>query len=170
MKKKILFLSILPPPNYGSAMSSEMCLNILKDSKNIEVRNIKLNYSKSFEDMGKLNFNKVIGFFKTKKEIRNQIKNFKPDLIYFVPATTSSGFKRDYFFFKEIRKDYSKGIIYHLRGRVLKKDWENKRFRKKFSKMLEGQKAIVLGEELIKDLHGLISKENISILPNAIEK
>jgi len=38
--KKILFLSPLPPPHYGSAMSSKMCLEILQKSKDFEIKNI----------------------------------------------------------------------------------------------------------------------------------
>lgn len=67
--KKILFLSPLPPPYYGSAMSSQMCLNILKNSKDFEVRNIKLNYSKEMNDIGKINFNKIKGMLKVSKQI-----------------------------------------------------------------------------------------------------
>ena len=59
--EKILFLSPLPPPYYGSAMSSEMCLNILKNSKDFQIENIKLNYSKEMSDVGKINTDKIKG-------------------------------------------------------------------------------------------------------------
>ena len=108
--KKILFLSPMPPPHYGSAMSSEMCLEILKKSKDFEIRNIKLNYSKKMNDVGKINFDKIEGIFKVKTRIQKELREFKPDIIYFVPATTGLGLLRDWFFVKEIRKDW-KGKI-----------------------------------------------------------
>lgn len=167
-KKKILFLSPLPPPHYGSALSSEMCLDILKNSKDFEVRNIKLNYSKKMDDIGKLNLNKIFGIFNVKKQIKNTIKEFKPDIVYFVPATSSLGLIRDYFFVKQIKKDWEGRILFHIRSRILKEDWNSKK-RKFIEGMFKGQKAIILGKELISDLHGLIPKKDISILPNAIK-
>lgn len=169
MKKRILFLSPLPPPNYGSAMSSEMCLNFLKESKEFEIKNIKLNYSRKISDIGKLNLNKIKGLFHVKKEIKKSIDEFKPNLIYFVSATSSLGFWRDYIFYKQVRKYYSGKIIFHIRSRILEEDWKRDSFRRKFANMLKGQKAIVLGKELIKDVHGIIHEENLFVLPNAIE-
>jgi len=167
--KKILFLSPLPPPHYGSAMSSEMCLNILQTSSDFEVKNIKLNYSKNLRDIGKFNLNKITGFLKVRNEIKNLIKSFKPDLIYFVPATSSLGFQRDYLFWKQIRKNYSGKIVFHLRSRILEKDWKRRSFRKKFSNMIKGQNVIILGKELISDVYEIIPKKNIFILPNTIK-
>jgi glycosyltransferase involved in cell wall biosynthesis len=169
MKKKVLFISPLPPPNYGSAMSSEMCLKILNDSRIVEVKNIQTNSSKDMSDIGKFNLAKIFGFFKVKSQVRKSLKNFKPDLIYFVPATSSLGFERDYLFWKEIRKNYSGKILFHLRSRVLESDWKKVSFRRRFSKMIKNQKVIILGEELVNDLHGLIPRKDIFILPNAIQ-
>lgn len=59
--RKILFLSPLPPPLYGSAMSSEMCLDILKSDKRFDVQNVKLNYSRAMTDVGKLTLSKLYG-------------------------------------------------------------------------------------------------------------
>ncbi len=169
MKKRILFISPLPPPNYGSALSSEMCLKILNDSRKFDVENIRLNYSKKISDIGKFNIEKIRGFFKVRSMIKKTLKKFNPDVIYFVPATSSWGFKRDYLFWKQIKKNYAGKIIFHLRSRILDNDWGKKSFKRKLSKMIKNQKIILLGEELIKDLHGSISRENIILLPNAIE-
>ncbi len=169
MKKKILFLSPLPPPYYGSAISSKTCLEILKNSKDFEVRNIKLTYSKELKDIGKINSNKIKGIFYVKKQIKKTIKEFKPDIIYFVPATSSYGLIRDFLFVREIKKSWNGKILFHIRSRILESDWNNKFKRKIIVKMFENQKAIVLGKELVEDLHGLILKGDIFILPNAIE-
>jgi glycosyltransferase involved in cell wall biosynthesis len=167
--KKILFLSPLPPPHYGSAMSSEICLDILNNSKKFEVKNIRLNFSKEMRDIGHLNFAKIKGFFEVRKKIAQSIKESKLDLVYFVPATSSLGFIRDYLFWKQIRKYYLGKIIFHIRSRVLNKDWNNVSFRKRFTNMLNYQKVIVLGKELVPDIHEIIPEKNIFILPNAIK-
>ena len=164
--KKILFLSPLPPPYYGSAMSSEMCLDILKKSKEFEIKNIKLNYSKDMSDVGKINLNKIKGISEVKKEIKKQLKEFGPEMIYFVPATSGLGLIRDFYFIREIKKLLGKGkILFHIRSRTI-----NTLFNKFIYKnMFQGEKAIVLSERLIKDVSGYIQKKDISILPNAIK-
>jgi len=168
-KKKILFLSILPPPYYGSAISSEMCLRILQNSNDFEVRNIKLNYSETMKDMGNFNFKKINGFFKTKREIKKSINNFKPDLIYFVPATAGLGLIRDFLFVKLIKRIWNGKILFHIRGRITEKDWKNLLFGKMHKKIFSEGKVIVLGEELVPDLRGMIKNKDIFILPNAIK-
>ena len=167
--KKVLFISPLPPPHYGSAMSSKMCLEILQGSKEFKVESIKLNYSKNVADMGKLNLDKIKGFFKVKKEIGQMVKSFNPEIIYFMPATSGLGLVRDYLFIKELRKCWKKKILFHLRARITKKDWSNSLYNKMFTEMFSGQKAIVLDKSLRGDLHGLIKGRDLSIVPNAIK-
>jgi len=166
MKKKILFLSPLPPPSYGSALSSQANLEILK--KDFEVHSIKLNFAKSMSNIGKIDLSKIRGVIKTSKKIKEEIKSFNPDIIYFVPATYQIGLFRDSHYASIIRKLTSKKIIFHIRSRILEKHWRNPLYKSRYKKMLKNQKAIVLDESLISDLHELISKESIKILSNAI--
>ena len=165
MKKKILFISPLPPPNYGSAMSSKMCLEILEKSKNFSVENIKLNYSENMSDIGSLNLSKIKGFFKVKKEIRDKISSFSPDLIYFMPATARLGLLRDFFFIKMIKKG-NKKILYHVRARVPRLNFLGRYMHRL---IFTNSKIIVLGESLKKDVMGYTNEKNIFVLPNAIE-
>jgi len=165
MKKKILFLSPLPPPHYGASLLCEKCLNILQDSKNFEIHNIKLNYSRKMNDVGKINFKKIFGIFSVKKQINQELKNFKPGLIYFAPATSGLGLIRDNFFVQLIKKK-NFSIIFHVHSRAN----SSKSFEKKLlKKMFFGERAIVLGEELVKDVSWIIPKKNIRILSNAIK-
>ena len=167
--KKILFLSPLPPPHYGSAVSSQMCLEILQDSKKFKMKNIKLNYSKEMDDIGRINFNKIKGIFHVKKQIKKQIKKLKPDIIYFVPATYSLGLIRDWIFVKEIKKYWKGKILFHIRSRILNETW-NSFFRKKMLKnMYIGNKALVLGKEIVSDLRDMIPEKEIFILSNGIK-
>ena len=168
-KKKILFLSPLPPPYYGSALSSKMCYDILKDSKKFEVKSIKLNYSETIGDIGKVNLKKIKGIFIVKEEIKKFLKEFKPDIVYFMPATYSFGLLRAWIFVREIKKYYKKPILFHIRARILEKTWKNPIEKKFLHDIYHGNKAIVLGKNLVSDLKEIISKEKIFILPNAIK-
>jgi glycosyltransferase involved in cell wall biosynthesis len=167
-QKRILFLSTLTPPYYGASLSSEMCLNILKEEKNFDIRNIKLNYSTEMSDVGKLNLKKIYGFFYVSRQIKKVLKQFDPEIIYFVPAVTGLGLIRDYYFLRIIKFKKKASLILHIRGQFKKKDWKNPFKRKLIKQLLECDRIIVLGPELIKNLNNLIKKENIYILPNAI--
>jgi len=169
MKRKILFLSPLPPPYYGSALSSKECLGILEGSKEFKVRNIKLNYSESMKDIGKINLNKIKGIFRVSRQIKQEINLFNPDIVYFVPATSGLGLIRDAYFVRQIKKIWKGKILFHIRSRISDEDWKNPLFRYIYVRMFKNQKAIVLGKTLKKDLHNLIPDRDISVLPNAIK-
>lgn len=137
--------------------------------KLFDVRNIKLNYSRDMSDVGKININKIKGIFQVKRQIRQIIKGFKPDIVYFVAATDYQGMFRDWLFVREIRRHWKGQIMFHIRSRILSRSWKNKIRSKILKDTYFGQKAIVLGKELIPDLRGLIDKKNIFVLPNAIK-
>ncbi|MAG39958.1 hypothetical protein CMI41_03250 [Candidatus Pacearchaeota archaeon] len=165
MVKKILFLGTFPPPHYGASILNGKILEILKVSKNIVVKSIKLNYSKDMADVGKINLHKIGGIFKVRAEILRSIKSFKPDLIYFAPATAGRGLKRDNFFV-QIIKQAKIPILFHVHSRVKPRKLGERRLLKK---MFKDEKAIVLGTELIKDLSWILPQRNIFIIPNAIQ-
>jgi glycosyltransferase involved in cell wall biosynthesis len=168
-RKKILFLSPLPPPYFGSAMSSKMCLDILNEKHECYVKNIKLNYSNEMSEVGKIRISKIFGVFYVAKQILFLMRKFKPEIIYFVPAVKGFALLRDSYFLK-IVKLFGKGkIILHLRGQFKDEDWDNPVKRYFIKDMLHADKAIVLGTELIGNLHNLIPSKDIYVLPNAIE-
>lgn len=167
-RKKILFVSTLTPPFYGSSLSSEMCLNILKNNNQFDVRNIKLNYSLDMSDVGKLNLKKIVGFIKVRKQIRNSIKQFQPDIIYYVPAVTGLALIRDFLYLRSIKFLKKGKLILHIRGQFKKEDWKNPVLNYIIKNLLVCDKAIVLGPELIANLNQRILEENIFVLINAI--
>jgi len=165
---KILFLSPLPPPHYGSAISSEMCLGILNEDKRFKVHNIKINYSVDMADIGKLNRDKILGFFKVRRQVRKELVEFKPDIVYFVPATSGLGLIRDYLLVSKIKR-YCKNVILHVRSRITDSDWNNLIYRAIYKRMFEKTKVIVLGDSLKSDIHGIVKEGDLFVLPNAIK-
>jgi len=167
MKKKILFLSVLPPPFYGSAMSSLTCLEVLQQDKDLKVLNIKINFSKTFDDVGKMSLNKIGGFFVILNKIILYSIKHKPDLVYIMPATAGFAFFRD-FAFAFILKLMKKNIIYHLRTQITDKDKKNKVKNYILKKAFKNCKVIVLGKALKNNILPYFNENDIFILPNAI--
>lgn len=168
MKKKILFISPLPPPYYGSAISSEINLNLLKTCQELEVSNIKLNYTKDISDIGKFNKEKIFGVFYVFRGIWRAMRKYEPDIVYFMPATFGVALFRDSLFLWLIRRFNQNMLILHLRSQFRKEDWKS-RFKRFFIKrMLRCDKIILLGTELKDNLNGLIPHKKIFFLPNGL--
>jgi len=166
--KKILFLSPLPPPHYGSAMSSEECLNILKNTSKFKINNIQLNYSKDMSDVGTINFQKIKGILEVARKIIKTRKE-KLDFIYFMPGLVGLGLYRDSFFIFLCKLFLRKKMIFHIRERITEEQWENKFWRFLYKLNFRNSRVIVLDERLKQDLHGIIEDEKIYVLPNAIK-
>ncbi len=163
----ILFLSPLPPPFYGSAMSSQTCLNVLQSSNKYNVVNIKVNYSKSFSDIETITLKKVVGYFTGLYRIVTYSKKFKPRLVYIMPATSGFAFYRD-FSYALVAKFLNKHVIFHLRTQITRKEKDNKLKDYIFKKAFRNSKIIVLGKELKKHILSYPGISDTYILPNAI--
>lgn len=166
--KKILFLSPLPPPFYGSAISSKTCLNILKKEKDFRVTNIKINIAEEIEDIGRMGKNKFMGIYHKIKEIKEKSKKSKIDLLYFVPATSKTGIYKD-FIFAMIAKKYCKNTLFHIRSRITEKDKKNMIKKIIYKKMFKDSKVIILDRLLKEDISNFFREEDIFVLENAIE-
>lgn len=167
-RKKILFLSTLSPPFYGSSLSSEMCLSILKDDKRFDVQNIKLNYSESMSDVGRINLKKIRGLYQVTQKIRKQIRAFQPDIVYFVPAVTGFALIRDFLFLSEIKLLNKGKLILHMRGQFKKEDLQNSVTRYMIKDLLKCDEVIVLGPELVNNVTDIVPVPRVTVLPNAI--
>jgi glycosyltransferase involved in cell wall biosynthesis len=168
VKKRILFVSPLPPPHYGSALSSEMSLDILNNENSFEVRSIKLNYSREMSDVGKLTPGKIGGIFNVAGRIKKELRTFKPDLVYFMPAVSGFGLLRDYYLLKIVKRLNHGKLILHLRAPIKDNDWTNP-VRSLFIKgLLICDKIILLGSELIPNLNSAVPEKDIYLLPNAL--
>lgn len=168
MRKKILFLSPLPPPFYGSAMSSETCLEVLTESNGFVVKNIKLNRSEDMSDMGRVSLKKIIGFASVLFSSAKAMVFDKPDLVYVMPATAGLGFIRD-FGVLLIAKVLGANVLIHLRTTISDKDRKSLFKKKVFEYGFHDSRVIVLSERLKGSVKGLVRDEDVSILFNAIQ-
>ena len=167
-KKQILFLSPLPPPYYGSAMSSQTCLKVLQSSNKYEVKNVKVNFSESFSDIEKLSIKKIGRYITTLYELILISVRYKPHLVYIMPATTGFAFIRD-FSFALILKLFHPNIVFHLRTQITDRQKKQKIKNHIFRKAFRNSKIIVLGKELKQDILYYFNDSDIYILPNTIK-
>ncbi len=165
--KKILFLSPLPPPDYGSAISSKMCLQVLEDQPSYRVRNIRLNRSKEMSDLGAVSLNKVFGFLAVHWGVFKNIIVQSPDLVYVMPATGGLGFVRDFLAIL-IAKAMRKNLLIHLRTSISDRDNRSLVKRTVFGWAFRGSKVIVLASNLADGISMYVNDRDVSVLHNAI--
>jgi glycosyltransferase involved in cell wall biosynthesis len=166
-KLNILFMSPFPPPFYGSALSSEMCLSILLNQSNLKVNYLKLNTVQSISEIGHFSIYKIYHFLTVIFKLIPYLFK-KHEIIYFVPATAGFALFRDAILFKII-KLFKKGkLIIHLRSRFLEVDFKNN-FKLYFIKtFFQCDQVIILGKSLIENTKGYLELSKIIILPNAL--
>ena len=167
-KIKILFISPLPPPFYGSAMSSQFCLDILNDVDTCNVYNIKTNYSKDFDDIGSISFKKIMGFFVVLWKTFFYSVKIRPQIVYIMPATSGFGFIRD-FSVSILARLINTNILYHLRTQITYSQGTGRLKRSILKFAFRKSRVIILGKELITEIDSYFNANNIYILPNAIE-
>jgi glycosyltransferase involved in cell wall biosynthesis len=164
---KIVVMSTFPPPYYGSAMSSEMCLNILKEYGNFEPIRIKTNYSRSMEDIGRLSGRKILGFFSVLFKIVKVTRTDDIQIVYFVPTVANIGMVRDFLCYKILRICYKGKMLIHLRGRLFYKNFSIKKYMLKT--MLNNNSIIFLDKTLESETEDLKIRKKTYILPNAVK-
>jgi glycosyltransferase involved in cell wall biosynthesis len=166
-KKKILFLIPLPPPEYGASISSKTILESKILNENFEIRHVRLNYSEKFEDIGKLNIKKFLGFFIVNFQVLKNLIVFRPNLVYFTIAPLGLGFLRDSSF-ALLCKIFRKKILFHIRGKGIKEEIKNPIKKILYKIIFKDTKSIILAENLYDDVKDIIRRKDIFILPNAI--
>lgn len=169
VKKKVFFLTPLPPPYYGSAISSLMCLNILKDSFEYEVDNVKLNYSQSINGVGRFSFMKFFGGIIVFFRILFFLVRKNYDIVYIVPATSGFALYRDFFYKKIVNLLSRAKVILHLRSRFLDEDKHSPLNSFVIKKLLKSDLIILIGKELESNVKQFYPNHlNLFFLPNAI--
>jgi len=164
---RILFILHLPPPVHGAAMVGKY----IKDSELInsefECRYVNLATAADLEDIGKVGLKKLFSFLRLLREIRKQVKSFKPSLVYITPNAKGGAFYKD-FVVVEMFKAMGCQVVahYHNKGVATRQNrWLDNCLYRRFFK---GLKVILLAEVLYHDVEKYVSNENAFVCPNGI--
>ncbi len=133
------------------------------------IKKIKINYSDSLEELGKINLKKFFGFFIVFFRLIPELIFFRPHVVYFELASRGFAFYRDSVYVI-ICKLFRKNILFHFQAKgiiTLKKNSLSRNYAKFIFK---NTSAILLSSLLYYDVEGFIPKKNIFIVPNAIKE
>ena len=167
MKPRILFIMHMPPPVHGAAMMGKF----IHDSKIVndafECRYINPTTAESLEDIGKIGLRKLRDFYSLLIRIRQNVKEFSPNLVYFTANACGGPFYKDFIIVELLKRMGCRIVVhYHNKGVSTRQDrcLDDCLYRHFF----RGLKVILLAEALYKDVQKYVKREDVQICPNGI--
>lgn len=158
---KILFLGRFFPVVHGASMMNEYYYKELQKEKDIDIRRIRINYSNTLDELGKVNFKKFLGIMIVFFQTLYQLIIFRPDVVYFEIAIKGFAFYRDSVY-GLLCKLFRRKIVFHFHGKGVVQNG--------YSKFLfKNTKVIILSPLLYDEVKDLIDEKNVVFCPNGIE-
>lgn len=166
-RPKILFVLHLPPPVHGAAMVGKYIHNSKLINEKFECRYVNLTTASSLEDIGRVSLSKLKAFVRLVRHIRQEVKTFRPQLVYITPNAKGGAFYKDFIVVEMLKMMGCRVVAhYHNKGVNTRQDrWLDNLLYKRFFK---GIKVILLGRSLYKDVEKYVKWEDVYICPNGI--
>ena len=166
-KKKVLFLSPLPPPHMGPTVAAEIILNSeLRNEFNL----IHLDTSdhRELDHLNKIDFRNIFLAVKHGVILFWLIITRMPDLVYIPISQTTVGYIRDSAYIL-LSKIFRKKVVCHLRGGNFRNWYASSNLLMRWyiravHSLVDGQ--IVLGKKLVKLFQGINGRNRIYVVPN----
>ena len=167
MKPTILFVLHLPPPVHGAAMMGKYIHDGKLINEAFDCHYINLTTAKDLADIGKVGWRKVQQFTKLLTQIRHEVKQLNPQLVYVTPNAKGGAFYKDFIVVQMLKIMGCKIVVhYHNKGISLRQDkiLDNILYKSFF----KGLKVILLAEPLYNDIKKYVTRENVFICSNGI--
>ena len=167
MRNKILFVLHLPPPVHGAAMVGKYIQESKVINEDFQCRYINLALARSLEDIGHGGLSKLLKFLKLLAQIRKEVKDFRPDMVYVTPNACGGAFYKDFVVVQMLKLMGCRVVAhYHNKGVSTRQNrFFDDLLYKSFFKNL---KVILLSEALYADVEKYVRKSDVYICPNGI--
>lgn len=167
MKYRILFVLHLPPPVHGAAMVGKYIQESKVINEDFQCRYINLALARSLEDIGHGGLSKLLKFLKLLAQIRKEVKDFRPDMVYVTPNACGGAFYKDFVVVQMLKLMGCRVVAhYHNKGVSTRQNrFFDDLLYKSFFKNL---KVILLSDALYADVEKYVRKSDVYICPNGI--
>lgn len=164
MRKRILALLHLPPPEYGVTIFNQNIIKAL--SGKFSITAIPINTAKTLETIDKINVTKIFLSLKIAFKTFGALLKNKYDVCYMSLSPTGAAFFKDLIIVFLVKLSGTK-IMYHMHGGgIAQRKGLLERISYRFC--FNNAKIIILSEPLYDDLKQYVHRDNAYILPNAI--
>ena len=167
MKSSILFIMHMPPPVHGAAMVGKYIHDSKVINEAFDCHYFNLTLARNLEDIGKGGLRKLHDFISQLKNIKKEVKAFKPDLCYVTPNSKGGAFYKDFCVIMMLKLMRQNIVVhYHNKGVSTHQDKPLDNFLYKL--FFKNLKVILLANGLYNDVKRYVTKENVFICPNGI--
>lgn len=166
-RPKILFVLHLPPPVHGASMVGRTIRDSEVVNSAFECRFINLATACSMEDIGRFRFSKIGGVHRLLAEIRRQVADFEPDMVYFTPTSSGMPFLKDYLVRRLLRRLGCR-VVAHYHNRGVERQSANPVFRSLYRRFFDGLDVILLSERLYPDVARYVARKHVDYCANGI--
>lgn len=164
---KILFVLHLPPPVHGAAMVGQCIHDSELINSEFDCHYINLTTASSLDDIGKMNYRKILVFVQLLKMIWHEVRVVKPEMVYVTPNAKGRPFYKDFIVVELLKLLGCKVVVhYHNKGVASRQGrWlDDKLYRAFFRKL----KVILLSESLYSDVCKYVERKDVFFCPNGI--
>lgn len=157
----------MPPPVHGAAMMGKYIHDSQVINQSFNCRYFNLTLAKNLQDIGKGGIRKLRDFIRQLRNIRQEVKAFRPTLCYVTPNAKGGAFYKDFVVVMMLKAMGQKVVVhYHNKGVVTRQDKALDNFL--YKRFFKGLKVILLAEPLYKDICKYVKREDVFICPNGI--
>ena len=163
----ILFIMHMPPPVHGAAMVGKYIHDSRVINEAFDCHYINLTTACDLSDIGKVGQRKIRLFMTLLRQIRREVKLYKPQLVYVTPNACGGAFYKDFIVVQMLKRMGCRVVVhYHNKGVVTRQErWLDDKLYRRFFK---GLKVILLAEALYVDVKKYVKRDEVYICPNGI--
>lgn len=166
-RTRILMIAPLPPPVHGSAMMTRYIKDSAIINKNVDMDWINLSTSRSMDEIGKQNPNKIVRFILSYIKTLWKLSTRRYDKCYLAITCHGKGFLKDAPF-ALLCKLFRKPIIIHQHNKGMSRYTDKHLYRPLLKAVYKDASVILLSEKLYNDISQIVIKKQIQICPNGI--
>ena len=166
-KKKILFITPLPPPVHGSAMVSQYIKEskLIKDSFDCDF--VNLSTSRKMDEIGKQSIMKIFRFLGSYISVFLKLLFNRYDLCYLAITCYGIGFLKDAPFVL-LCKLFGRKVVIHQHNKGMSKCVDRQPYKWLLPLVYKNTKVILLSWHLYEDIAKVVKREQVLICPNGI--
>lgn len=167
-RPRILFIMHMPPPVHGASVMGGQLRDSARIREAFETEYLNLSASASLDEIGKGGLRKVSYVFRLLRQVRQILREWKPDLVYVTPTSTLPALAKDYLMVRLVRRYRCRiALHFHNKGVAARSGrWlDNWVYRHLF----DGAEVILLSDLLRPDVDRYVPSERISICANGLD-
>jgi len=153
---------------HGSNVMNQYVVKSPELRRRFDLKVCPLRYVQHIDEIGRVGLCKLGVFMASLLRVIMLTHEFRPHLVYFVPALTGFSFVRDCVF-ALVFKSFGSTIIYHLHGKGIAKGANNRALKRLYKWFFRNEFVIQLSPMLYCDIREVVCRKQVYFLPNGID-